>query len=368
MNENEEFSNSAVGRRQGSDALNVRLVYPDHIDPQVWSELHRDGERPGLVPYGLHRLDSARIRVSYELAKPAGRDPRRWVGLTTPARWRPPKCHSSSTDVALAWDENMAVPMFVRHRSRAARIGSGVIWATDQRRLYLNPRYVAMRSVLRRLDFVWTLSRGQLPVLSDWLDVDDSLLHYVPFGIDVNFFPQSEGPERPLVLTLGNDRDRDIHTMYEALKVLKRAKPEVRVVVQTRSTLPPPKGVEVVRDIPARRLAAVYASASVVVLATRPNLHVSGMTAALEAMSVGRPVVLSDTPGAADYIVDGVTGRLVPPGDPKDLCGALIELLEDASLRQSLGRQAARHVRKHHTEQTMCNHLAALVLGEDASV
>jgi glycosyltransferase involved in cell wall biosynthesis len=63
--------------------------------------------------------------------------------------------------------------------------------------------------------------------------------------------------------------------------------------------------------------------------------------AVLEAMSAGLPVVSTKVGGVADLVVDGVTGRLVAPGDRASLAGAVESLLDDPYLRGRLG-QAAR--------------------------
>jgi glycosyltransferase involved in cell wall biosynthesis len=59
--------------------------------------------------------------------------------------------------------------------------------------------------------------------------------------------------------------------------------------------------------------------------------------ATLEAMAAGRPVVGSRVGGIPEMVVDGVTGRLVPPRDPQGLAGALRALLVDRDLRTRMG-------------------------------
>jgi L-malate glycosyltransferase len=63
---------------------------------------------------------------------------------------------------------------------------------------------------------------------------------------------------------------------------------------------------------------------------------------AIEASAEGLPVVASRVGGLSEIVVDGVTGVLVPPGDPNALSAALIRLLEDPDLRRRLGDQARR--------------------------
>jgi glycosyltransferase involved in cell wall biosynthesis len=60
----------------------------------------------------------------------------------------------------------------------------------------------------------------------------------------------------------------------------------------------------------------------------------------LEAMACARPVVGSDLSGIPEVVEDGVTGLLVPAGDPEHLARALGLLSQDPALRQRLGRAA----------------------------
>lgn len=62
----------------------------------------------------------------------------------------------------------------------------------------------------------------------------------------------------------------------------------------------------------------------------------------LEAMAAEVACVVTRVGGIPEAITDGQHGRLVPPGDPEQLAGALVEVLEDDALRARLaaaGRQ-----------------------------
>lgn len=61
-----------------------------------------------------------------------------------------------------------------------------------------------------------------------------------------------------------------------------------------------------------------------------------------EAMSRGRPVVAFDVGGIPDWLEDGVSGLLVPPGDINGLARAMDRLLSKPDLAESLGQGAAR--------------------------
>lgn len=83
-----------------------------------------------------------------------------------------------------------------------------------------------------------------------------------------------------------------------------------------------------------RDVATWYSAADVVVL---PSCEDACPLAALEAMSLGRPVVASNVGGIPELVQDGVTGLLVPPGNPTSLAAAIETLLSDPDRRQRMG-------------------------------
>jgi glycosyltransferase involved in cell wall biosynthesis len=84
---------------------------------------------------------------------------------------------------------------------------------------------------------------------------------------------------------------------------------------------------------------------TVFVLPSRSNSESFGIAAA-EAMALDRPVVASRIGGLVELIEDGVTGVLTPPSDVGALEAAIRRLLDDARLRQTLGRAAGERVRR----------------------
>jgi glycosyltransferase involved in cell wall biosynthesis len=74
----------------------------------------------------------------------------------------------------------------------------------------------------------------------------------------------------------------------------------------------------------------------------QPSHHETFGLAALEAMAMGLPVVVCGAGGLADLVEDGVTGVVVPPGDPESLAAALGGLLLDPARRRALGDAARR--------------------------
>lgn len=61
----------------------------------------------------------------------------------------------------------------------------------------------------------------------------------------------------------------------------------------------------------------------------------------VEGMAAGLPVVATDAGGPREIIEGGVTGLLVPPGDPAALAQTLVTLAKDADRRRRIGAAAA---------------------------
>jgi glycosyltransferase involved in cell wall biosynthesis len=108
------------------------------------------------------------------------------------------------------------------------------------------------------------------------------------------------------------------------------------------------------------RMREVYQRSSVVALAIHPTLTASGLTVILEAMSSGRPVVVTDNPGLDDYVEHGVTGVLVPPGNRDAFAEALSSLLLDPERAARMGAAAAERVRERFTSAGMSEVLARI--------
>jgi glycosyltransferase involved in cell wall biosynthesis len=71
----------------------------------------------------------------------------------------------------------------------------------------------------------------------------------------------------------------------------------------------------------------------------------AGQTTYVNAMALGKALVVTDTPGVGDYIEDGRTGVIVAPGDSAGLARAVRRLLDAPEERARMGREARIHAR-----------------------
>ena len=84
--------------------------------------------------------------------------------------------------------------------------------------------------------------------------------------------------------------------------------------------------------------------------------------AALESMSLGKPMVLSDVGGARELVVHGESGFVFAPGDI-DTLAMHLRMLTSPALREPFGRAAARRVRERFTVATMAGRFAQCIDG-----
>jgi glycosyltransferase involved in cell wall biosynthesis len=166
-----------------------------------------------------------------------------------------------------------------------------------------------------------------------------------------------EPAEPPHVLYVGRlSEEKGVRELAEAARGL-------RLVVvgdgPLRALFP-----DAVGFVPPHALGPYYERAAVVVVPSRREGY--GMVAR-EAMAYGRPVVATAVGGLVDAVEDGVTGVLVPPGDPAALRAALVRLLGDATLRAGLGKAGRDSARALTSPSSHARALRAAYASEHAT-
>ena len=342
-----------------SPSTALQVFYSRDLDTAEWAERHRRGEVPDVWPYGLDHL-GGELSAERPSAPTTRLDQKVIRKLAGPSYdWA---AHAPHYTNALCWDERIGVPVALT--KRRGRVATGVIWLTEPDRPAHRADWITRRA-LGRCDAVWTLSTAQLEPLQTAWGVEPARTHYVPFGIDSDFWvPASEDAQPPgaTILVVGNDRHRDHPVAIEAVRLAQSSVPLARLSLLSRQAfdVAPALGTRE-ENVGHDELRRRYHDAAVVALAMTPNLHCSGITAALEAMACARPLVVSATPGMEDYIQDGVTGVLVAPGDADAMAEAIVSLLKDPAAADEMGRAARRAVEQRFTTRHLAQRLDALL-------
>jgi glycosyltransferase involved in cell wall biosynthesis len=72
-----------------------------------------------------------------------------------------------------------------------------------------------------------------------------------------------------------------------------------------------------------------------------------------EAMSAGKPIVANDVDGAKDVIINGETGYLVTPHQPREMADRILELLNNEKLCRAMGVIAKQHSKRFSRERML---------------
>lgn len=177
----------------------------------------------------------------------------------------------------------------------------------------------------------------------------------IPNPVDVGD-AQRKKPEHLHILTAGRLAQQKNHKMLmDAVAMLRSSIADIQCTIYGEGELREElevyrkeKGLEELVLLPghSRSVHEKVAQASIFVLTSEyeglPN-------ALIEAMMMGVPCITTDYPGSDEVIADGVTGLIVPRQNPRALAEALLRLLNEPELADSLSRQAMAEAVRYQT-------------------
>jgi glycosyltransferase involved in cell wall biosynthesis len=187
--------------------------------------------------------------------------------------------------------------------------------------------------------------------------------------LDHRFFAPREVEPGAYVISVGMEH-RDYPTLQAAAQGL-----PFRVHVVASGWSPGPSygdargisesdNITVGRRYDTTKLRDLYAGARFVVLPLKRVQFAAGVTAILEAMAMGKAVVVTDSPGLADYVRDRENGLVVPAESPEAMRRAMLELWENPALAAELGREGRRRVEERLNTDRYVDSVARLLASE----
>jgi glycosyltransferase involved in cell wall biosynthesis len=257
-----------------------------------------------------------------------------------------------SYDAVFAIGESLSIPLAMLLKGVRSRPGL----ATIGHRLTAPKKQVLLKLSRGMVDQVLTYSPIQRKHAIDAWGVPQQGVNLIPYCTDTDFFRPEEGSNvhNGQICSVGSEwRDqktllRVVAEMPDITLKMTSYSPWTRRV-QTVLSHELPCNAEVGRYeyIDLRRL---YASSMFCVVPLRNTDFAAGITAILEGMAMGKPVISTATAGMHPGIIqDGESGLLVPPNDPNALALAIRRLRNDHDLCVRMGLNARRWVELNAT-------------------
>jgi glycosyltransferase involved in cell wall biosynthesis len=206
-----------------------------------------------------------------------------------------------------------------------------------------------LRSVGRSLAGVTRVvvfSSNQVPIIESRFGVPPDRIDVVPFGVDTSYYDPSR-VEAPAggggVVAVGSDSRRDYATLFEAARL---SGIHMTVACQQRNLagLSVPENVQIVSAY-GEAYRRLLHSADLVVTPTSAPAYPSGQSVVLEAMSMGRATLTTDSEAMREYVTDGWNGALMPVRDVRGVADRITALMEGPADRENLGHRGADSVR-----------------------
>ncbi len=245
-----------------------------------------------------------------------------------------------------------------RHVTIAHRLSTG------KKRLFFQ-----LLKVHRWIDCFLVYADLQRRFAVEQLRVPSERVSHIDFHADTRFFkPMGDGIESGTHVSAAGLEWRDYPTLLGAAEKmpdiefrLAAASPWSKHVDETQKK-PLPGNVDT-RRYGYEALRTLYAGSFAVAVPLYDNDFQAGITSLLEAMAMGKAVVVTRTEGQTDVVVDGRTGLYVAPGDAEGWRSALERLRDDPALRERLGSNARRWVEANASLSLWSDRVAGALRG-----
>jgi len=288
-------------------------------------------------------------------------------------------------DVVVTDGEHIGIPLallLLCSRSSTRHITIGHRLSSKKKRPFFR-----ILGVQRKMDRILVHSRRQIEMATEQLHIAPDRLAMIPYQVDAEYWTPTGQEEEALVVSAGLEY-RDYDTFFRAVTGL-----PAQVIVAAASPWsrhrgasgPQPENVEV-RSFDYPGLRDLYARAAVVVVPLVDVDNQAGVTTILEAMAMGKAVIVSQSWGQTDVVEDRrgphrgaprprpmsllraiaaekgtvpeSNGFYVPPGDAVALRNAIVYLLEHPEERAQLGRAGRRTVEQLLTVDLFAERIA----------
>jgi glycosyltransferase involved in cell wall biosynthesis len=153
---------------------------------------------------------------------------------------------------------------------------------------------------------------------------------------------------------------RDYHTLMEAAK--KTSRPFVVVTTDAfLKELTIPENVTIYRNTFGNAALELMKESAAVIFPLEKTFSPAGLTAMINAMCYGKPVIATRSMATEEYIKHGETGLLVAWKDPDAIVDAVNTIFADPENANAMGRRARQTVLQNHSLENYLKKITDLI-------
>jgi glycosyltransferase involved in cell wall biosynthesis len=320
---------------------------------QSWERRWKEGKILGVnepLPYGYYRADAMGCSVTHSQDRQEAAPTRFFrlgiraiLGFDLIHAWRNFE-GILNADVVWTHTESqfLAILLLLQStpRPRRPKLIAQSVWLFDRWHKFSALKRRLFSMLIKQADILTVLSPENLAVAKQLFPEVRSAFVQFGIAIDARVTPTPRPAKNSLnIVSLGNDEHRDWNRLIDAVRGQRDWTLKIASQVIKPSSIGDATNVEIVRPKTNKELFALYQWADVLVLATKPNFHASGITVIQEAVLQGLPVICSDTGGLRAYFTDTEV-HYVPPLDATALQNAIHNLANDPKARLTLAEKA----------------------------
>jgi glycosyltransferase involved in cell wall biosynthesis len=210
--------------------------------------------------------------------------------------------------------------------------------------IYENQLALSLLSGMEGVYFL-CLSEQIAMYLTTYCGIPDMRVRVIGYCADLSFFDggKRHNREEDLIVSAGT-ANRDYKLLLEVCRSI-----PVRVEIAADSAWHRqalnvahdelPETVHIGSCETYLRLRELYSRASVVVVPLQPARYACGYAVISEAMAMAKAVITTKVEGRSDFVIDGVTGYYVGPGDEADMRAKVEYLLRNPKLALEMGKR-----------------------------
>jgi glycosyltransferase involved in cell wall biosynthesis len=353
------------------DTIKRPIIYVHlsrNLDSDQYRERYLAGLEPDETPYGFHLAKSYDFELLFSTHSPSwitsllSKVCQKLLGFDVPHAYRNrAKIRQAEAVWTMTESESFAVAILSRLGiSPKLPLVANVIWLFDRWQTISWSKRIIYKILAREISVITVHSDRCLPQAK--LIFPNTTCELMHFGVNTDLFNKKESQhvgtnKVTQIFAPGNDSTRDWATLLKAFGNDKRFHVTIICSHLSDTLLMNYSNLSLVRNPTINEFLTRYREADIVVVPMVDNIF-SGITVALEAVALGKPVLATRTGGLLTYFTEDEL-LYVPIGDAETMLNSVIETSHDDRQRQA-ARAYLRFQKSDYSTRAMIGRYVAI--------